>query len=277
MGKPEPRRHHHRLDVGLGTTPRFGMNLRIERIPPAATLALRVRLREEVNRQIVHDSIHRREGWTNTYGIFTAAESVGFASVAVAGPWKDRPTVIEFYLLPAHRPRAFEAFEQFLQISGATHFEAQTNEPLYPSLVLAHGRDLFTEKIIFETGPATTLPSGGATLRRVTSPEEIRGAIERRQGGGEWILELEGNPIGKGGILFHYNRPYGDVYMEIEKSHRRHGFGSYFVQELRRACFDFGAIPAARCNADNVASRRTLQRAGFIPVATMLCGVINLP
>lgn len=253
------------------------MSLRIERIPPAATLALRVLLREEVNRQIVHDSIHRREGWTHTYGISLDGESVGFASVAVAGPWTDRPTVIEFYLLPEHRPRAFEAFEEFLRVSGATHFEAQTNESLYPTLVLAYGRELFTEKIIFETGPATALLSGGATLRRVTPPEEIHAAIERRQGGGEWILELEGSAIGKGGVLFHYNRPYGDVYMEIEKPYRRRGFGSYFVQELRRACFDLGAIPAARCNADNVASRRTLQRAGFLPVASIICGAITPP
>lgn len=253
------------------------MNLRIDRIPPAETLALRVRLREEVNRQIVHDSIHRREGWTHTYGIFLNRESVGFASVAVAGPWTDRPTVIEFYLLPAHRPRAFEAFEEFLRVSGATHFEAQTNESLYPTLVLTYGRELFTEKIVFENGPETSLPSGGATLRRVTPTEEIHAAIERRQGGGEWLLELEGTPIGKGGILFHYNRPYGDVYMEIEKQHRQRGFGSYLVQELRRACLDFGAIPAARCNADNLASRRTLQRAGFLPVAGILCGAITFP
>ncbi|MFO1459710.1 MAG: GNAT family N-acetyltransferase [Verrucomicrobiota bacterium] len=253
------------------------MNLRIERIPPADTLPLRVQLREEMNRQIVHDSIHRREGWTHTYGIFLGEVAVGFASAAVSGPWTDRPTVIEFYLLPPCRSRAFEAFEQFLRVSGATHFEAQTNEPLYPTLALAFGRDLFTEKIIFENGPATSLPSGGASLRAITSPEEVQAAMNRRQGGGEWILELEGQPIGKGGILFHYNRPYGDVYMEVDGSHRRRGFGSYLVQELRQACFDFGAIPAARCNADNVASRRTLQRAGFLPVATMLCGAITPP
>ena len=35
------------------------------------------------------------------------------------------------------------------------------------------------------------------------------------------------------------------------------------VQEIKRACYDRGSVPAARCNVDNTASRKTLQKAGF--------------
>jgi len=52
--------------------------------------------------------------------------AAGFGSVAVAGPWKDKPTVFEFYLLPEQRGRAFDFFEAFVaartvrkQFSGA--------------------------------------------------------------------------------------------------------------------------------------------------------------
>jgi GNAT superfamily N-acetyltransferase len=100
--------------------------------------------------------------------------------------------------------------------------------------------------------------------------------MEQRQGGGEWHLELEGNLAGKGGILFHYNRPYGDIYMEISEPQRRRGLGAFLVQELKRACRELGAVPCARCSPANVASRKTLQRAGFVPFAHILIGGLGV-
>ena len=46
------------------------------------------------------------------------------------------------------------------------------------------------------------------------------------------------------------------------------------MQELKRVAYELGAIPAARCSPDNVASRRTLQKAGFVPFAHMLVGTL---
>jgi RimJ/RimL family protein N-acetyltransferase len=77
-----------------------------------------------------------------------------------------------------------------------------------------------------------------------------------------------------GGILFHYNRPYGDIFMETNESFRRRGLGAFLVQELKRVCYEGGHVPAARCNPNNVASRRTLQRAGFVPCGHILKGPV---
>ena len=71
-------------------------------------LPLRTRYREEANCQIVHDSIHRREGWTISYLLEAGGARVGFGSVAIAGPWKDKPTIYEFYVLPEYRSLAFQ-------------------------------------------------------------------------------------------------------------------------------------------------------------------------
>lgn len=68
----------------------------------------------------------------------------------------------------------------------------------------------------------------------------------------------------------HYNPPYGDIYMEVAERYRRRGFGSYLVQELKRICRESGRVPAARTGQDNVASRRTLERAGLLPCARIL-------
>jgi GNAT superfamily N-acetyltransferase len=251
----------------------------IQARPAAApeTLPLRTRLREEMQGQIVHDSIHRREGWTSSFLLEVGSAPVGFGSVAIGGPWKDKPTAIEFYVLPDHRPRVFQLFEAFLASSGARFLELQSNAPLLTEMALCYGRDIASEKVVFRDGATTAHPSGGAILRRVTPEQEVRACLEQRQGGGEWVLELEGKVVASGGILFHYNRPYGDVHMEVPEPLRRRGFGTYLVQELKRACYALGAVPAARCNTTNVASWRTLQKAGFVPVGHILIGVIATP
>ena len=55
-------------------------------------LPLRTRFREEMNCQIVHDSIHRRDGWTLCHVLNLGGVAAGFGSVAIGGPWKDKPT-----------------------------------------------------------------------------------------------------------------------------------------------------------------------------------------
>jgi hypothetical protein len=70
-----------------------------------AVLPLRVRYRQERNGQLVHDSIHRRQGWTVTYLLTAGGVVAGLGSIAIAGPWKGKPTIFEFYVLPEHRAR----------------------------------------------------------------------------------------------------------------------------------------------------------------------------
>src|SRR4051812_13262822 len=67
--------------------------------------------RHEMNCQIIHDDIHARKGWTEEYALTVDGGIVGYGSVAVAGPWKEKPTIYEFYLAPNFRGRAFDLFE----------------------------------------------------------------------------------------------------------------------------------------------------------------------
>src|SRR5688500_418565 len=70
--------------------------------------------RLEMNSQIVHDSIHTRRGWSVTYLLENGGKRAGFASVAVGGPWKDKPTFYELFIAPEERGSAFALFEAFL-------------------------------------------------------------------------------------------------------------------------------------------------------------------
>jgi hypothetical protein len=91
----------------------------------------------------------------------------------------------------------------------------------------------------------------------------------------KWIVQAEGRVVGAGDILFHYKRPYGDIYMKVGTLFRRGGSGGFLVQELKRICYQQGSVPSPRCNPDNVASRKTLQMAGFVPCGHILTGVIG--
>ena len=240
----------------------------------AETLPLRDRHRREMNCQIVHDSIHSRPGWTTTNLLEFGGEPAGFGSIAIGGPWTGKPTIFEFYVAPSHRAHGFDLFEALLAASGARHMEIQSNDTLLAVMFHTYARDMESEKIVFHDQLTTALPSPEAKLRCTMPETDIKRSIEERQGGPEWVLEVNGHPAGKGGILFHYNRPYGDIYMEVNEPFRRRGLGSYLVQELKRAAYDLGAIPCARCNPTNIASRRTLQKSGFVPFAHILNGVI---
>ena len=65
-----------------------------------------------------------------------------------------------------------------------------------------------------------------------------RGALKSAQDkpNEEWVVECDGHIVASGGLLFHDNPPYGDVFMEVEERYRQQGFGSYLVQELKRSC-----------------------------------------
>ena len=91
----------------------------------------------------------------------------------------------------------------------------------------------------------------------------------------EWIIEAKGVVVASGGFLCHYNPPYGDVFMNVAEPARRQGFGSCLVQEVKRVCYEAGKKPAARCNPTNAASRRTLEKAGFLPCGRLLAGEVQ--
>jgi GNAT superfamily N-acetyltransferase len=218
--------------------------------------------RQEMNCQIVHDSMHSRPGWTQPYLIETGGRIAGYGSILTGGPWIGSRTVFEFYVTPEHRSRVFDSFSSLLVASGATAIKAQTNDALLSVLLHLWAHSITSEKIVFED--------------KLTTAHSLDGVILRRRGetDGDWALEMDGLVAATGGILYHYNRPYGDIYMEVAVPFRLRGFGCYLVQELKRVCYEFGSIPCARCNPENVASRKTLQKAGFVPCGLILSGTL---
>jgi GNAT superfamily N-acetyltransferase len=234
--------------------------------------------RQEMNCQIIFDSIHFRDGWTREYLLRLGQTTVGYGSMAVRGPWKDKPTIYEFHVAPPARGRFFDLFEALLAASGAAAIETQSNSPTLGVLVHVFARGVTSESILFHDRLTTHHPPPQNVVFRPAAPGDSTQIDEQKldQGAG-WVLEADGKIVATGGILFHYNRPYGDIYMAVAESWRRRGLGCYLVQELKRTCYENGDVPAARCGVTNVPSRRTLQSAGFVPCGHILVGTIAEP
>ena len=237
----------------------------LDRIRP-----MRERYRTEMNCQIVHDSIHVRPGWTREYEVAAAGRPIGYGSVALAGPWTTQPALYEFYLLPEWRLRVFDAFRALAASARASRMEVQSNDRLSTVMLHAFATAVVSESILFEENRRTELTVPGAVFRQPSEGEIPDVPASEREWQG--IVELDGRLAATGGVLFHYNPPYGDIYMEVAEPFRRRGVGAFIVQELKRLCHARGFVPAARCNPSNVASQRTLQKAGFIPCGHILAG-----
>lgn len=230
--------------------------------------------RLEMNCQIIHDSLHARQGWTKSYMLVLGGAFVGYGSIAVGGPWKDNPTVFEFYVAPPYRPRIFDLFEVLLAACGAKRIETQSNDPLLTPMLQAFTPSTASESILYHDKVTTAHACPGTVFRRAAPMDSDKVFPHKAEPVGNWVLDVEGVIAATGGVLFHYNRPYGDIYMEVSEPYRRRGLGCYLVQELKRLCYEQGSVPAARCNPSNIASRKTLQKAGFVPCGHILVGSI---
>lgn len=232
--------------------------------------------RQEMNCQIVHDSLHAREGWTQPYLLVADSAPAGYGSVVVGGPWKGKETVFEFYVLPQYRSRVFDLFGTLLTASGAAFIEVQTNDPLLSVMLYTFAQTITSESLLFHDRLTTTHVLPGALFRRTTPEDTAQMFPHQLEPVGGWGVEVEGTIAATGGILYHYNRPYGDIFMEVAEPFRRRGLGCYLVQELKRVCYEHGSVPSARCNPTNTASRKTLQKAGFVPCGYILSGSVSL-
>jgi GNAT superfamily N-acetyltransferase len=252
------------------------MKLSAKPVPVPDILPWRDLYRQEMNCQIIHDSLHAREGWTKEYFLLIGDTTVGYGSVTVGGPWKGKPTVFEFYIPLQHRARLFDLFSTLLTASGAVAIETQSNDVLLTIMLHAFAESIVSESILFHDKMTTShLPPRGSVVRRATPDDAVQISSQNLDEDAEWLLEVDGTIAATGGILFHYNRPYGDIYMAVAEPFRKRGFGAYLVQELKRICYEHGNVPAARCNPKNVASRKTLLKAGFIPCGHILVGPVK--
>jgi GNAT superfamily N-acetyltransferase len=246
------------------------MNIEVARVDVDMVTPLRELHRQAMACQIMHDSFPRR-GFSDAYLIQIEGRSAGYGLVANVH-WPQ--TVHEFYSLPDYRAAALPMFRQLVEASQVTHVLAQTNDRLLTLMLYDCAQNIASDTILFEDGLTTHLSCPNGVFRKITEADKSRLEEQKLDPGSDWLIETDGVPVATGGLTFHYNPPYCDLYMGVSEAHRKRGFGSFMIQELKRVAYEIGKIPAARCNITNIASRSTLQKAGMLPCCRLLVGEV---
>jgi GNAT superfamily N-acetyltransferase len=248
------------------------MSIDVAPVSLETILPLRELYRREMNCQIIHDSLPRR-GFGNMFQIRESGQLAGYGFVM---GYSDEPKdmIREFYVLPSYRGTAQRLFRHLITASQARRILTQSNDFLLTMMRYDCATEITSDTILFHDAMTSHLSLHGVVFRPVGPDDEGRIFEHAVEPPGDWALEREGMIVATGGILTHYNPPYGDLYMEVDPAHRRQGLGSFLIQELKRTAYATGRAPAARCNVANTASRATLQKAGLLPCARLLSGVI---
>ena len=239
---------------------------------------------QEANFQIRYDAIHAR-GWSDSYLLTLDDTEVGYASLKAGDDSKARDTLFEFFVVRPFRKHAAALFRECLAeggaggtggaggaaSSGARHIECQSNDRLLTGLLFEHATDIHCD-VLFDDHAVTEHAIPGVVVR----PRKRNDSVfeHKAEPVGDYVATLDNEVVATGGFLLHYNMPFADLFMEVREDRRRRGIGSYLIQEVKKACYLAGRVPAARCDFANTASRATLLKAGMRLCGQMLKGKV---
>jgi GNAT superfamily N-acetyltransferase len=248
------------------------MDLEVKKVALDDILELRKLYLYESNMQVRYNACHER-GWTDSYLISMNGNAIGYGSVKGKDDLALRDAIFEFYILLRERRNASEAFKKLIAASGVKYIECQSNDLLLATMMFEFADHISSDVILFEDDQYAFLNIPGATFRKKARGDQS--FTHTSEPDGDYVIEVNGEIVATGGFLLHYNIPFADLYMEVREDQRRKGYGSLMIQELRKACFDAGRVPAARCNITNKASKATLMKGGLKVAGNMLSGEIK--
>ena len=241
------------------------MDLHIAKVPLRDLGNLRAEFLAEIDIQFTYDKCHLY-GWADTY-LFTVNEMpAGYGSVWGKDKREDRDSIFEYYLKPEFRKHTHNLFKRFIEVCGASFIECQSNDPFLCEVFFEFASDIYAEAILFEDDFDSTLWIDGLKLESQTSDNRF----DR-----PFVLKYNDEVVASGGLMLNYNFPYADIYYGVEEVHRRKGYGSFFVQALKKEAYRMGRVPAARTNINNFISKQTMIKAGLKPCGWRLGGKVK--
>ncbi len=193
--------------------------------------------------------------------------------------------LLRFHLLKTHQVRSQEIFHWVISTYGIQHAIVSTIEPLYFSLCLDAQISIKPHSYLFHDNTERELPSGlnNSVLRKAEKRELdtiIRFYRANTEGSKEWIEAFIQKRLNREELFVLYDRqvlvatgecianhtqtPYTDLGMIVATSYRGRGLGSYILIQLKKHCYESGWKPICSCTAHNHASKKAIEKAGFI-------------
>jgi len=250
------------------------MNVTVQKVELKVILPFRLLFLQECNFQIRYNACHERN-WTDSYLISVGNVAVGYGSIKGKDNSADRDAVFEFYVVPHVRDYSGLLFKKLLEISSARFIECQSNDSILTPLLHEFSQNIESDVILFADDKVTHHKMPDVIFRK--RKENDVPFEHTSEPVGDYILDKDGEVVATGGFLLHYNIPFADLYMEVKENYRGRGLGSFLLQEVKKACYQSGRVPAARCNIQNLASKACLIKAGLHVCGQMQSGNVSLP
>lgn len=244
----------------------------INRVAFSEIEAMRRLMLQEAHCQVRFDACHTR-GWADHFAIELAQRLIGYGSVKGRNDRQDRDAIFEFFVLPPFRHCAAECLAELVTASRAIYIECQTNLPVFADFLPRFEANPVVESLLFADQFQTRIEMPDLIFRRRATGDSVFEHHSEPVGG--WVVQRGGEIVATGDFLSHYNPPFSDLHMEVRSDCRRQGVATFLVQEIKRECYLACRVPAARCNAGNTASQRTLERAGFQVCGRIISGKIS--
>jgi GNAT superfamily N-acetyltransferase len=194
-------------------------------------------------------------------------------------------TLLRFHLLDDYQARAQAIFLRVATTQRIQRAIAGTNEPGYFSLCLDIQRGITPHSYLFRDGGGDVpAPDLGPDSFRKADQGEFAALVhfyqENATGAGEWIGPFLRERLASGELFVLYERerlvatgecipspyqpPCADLGMVVARAERGRGLGTAMLGHLKQHCYAEGWRPICSCAADNVASKRAIEKAEFV-------------
>jgi len=199
--------------------------------------------------------------------------------------------LLRFYLWENYQDRAQEIFRWIILTYGIQQAITSTIEPLYFSLCLDVQRNIVLHSYLFRDNQRRELVSGlSNSLFRKAEGRELDDLVRfyhaNTEGSGEWIEAFLNARLHREELFVLYDQqtlvaagecipsqkqpPYADLGMVVARSYRGRGVGSFLLTQLKNHCYEVGWKPICSCEASNRASKKAIEKAGFLSEQRMV-------
>jgi len=191
----------------------------------------------------------------------------------------DHKTLVQFYVTKEKFVHAPEVFQFLIKNDIVKKAIVSTKEPEYLSLCLDYEKSIEGDVFLFSDMEKRNYELEGFSslsfrLAKNSDLDDIdptkdpnfkgyyENLIENEQ---LFALYDETTLLGIGEFRISSTHPqFGDIGMTVEEKFRRKGVGTYIITKLKEHCYKKDLLPMAGCNVKNIASKKTLEKCGFI-------------
>ncbi|MBN1594698.1 GNAT family N-acetyltransferase [candidate division FCPU426 bacterium] len=208
------------------------------------------------------------------YLIQASDENMGYAVLG------QDSMLLEYYLLDQHIPQGEHYFEQLLRQLDVRLAWCKSFDHLFLKYCLRFSNRPRVHGTLFRDVIERPLPSFELEINTRPVEETDATLIKAcREGMYESEEEVDEDVSNKRLLVFSSGsetigwgsfqrvlaeRPDFDIGLLVHPDHRRKGYGTYIAIFMRRYCYQNNWRPICGCKRENTASRRTLEKAGFV-------------